>query len=55
MIIEYKNIVRKISLAKLGFYEIKDNKLELFDFIEKNLLGLKEVLLEQYLNYILNR
>lgn len=37
------NIIRKIKLRKLGCYQTKDSEKDLFDFIETNLLGLKEI------------
>lgn len=43
------NIVRKIRLSKLGCYNFKSIKeKELFEFVDKNLLGLKIVKLKGY-------
>lgn len=45
------NIVRKIKLSKLGCYQIKDDELELFKWIEYNLLNLE---IEQFDNNTTN-
>lgn len=47
------NIVRKIRLNKLGCYIIKSNEKDLFEFVKNNLLNLKAVKLDNYLEAIM--
>jgi len=44
------NILRKIKLNTLGYYEIIDDEKELITFIKDNLLDLKEIKLNKYQN-----
>src|SRR6478735_7193796 len=47
------NIVRKIKLESLGYYICKNNtEKELFKFIKKNMLNLKQVSLKNYTYFI---
>src|SRR6478735_3307862 len=48
------NIIRKIKLERLGYYNCKNNKeKELFEFIKEKLLNLKQVILKYYPDYIM--
>lgn len=47
------NIVRKIRLSKLDCYQIKDDESELFEWIEQNIMGLKNVVLKEYPDYVM--
>lgn len=47
------NIIRNIRLSKLGIYQIKESEKDFFDFIQKNLFGLKPVKSDVYSNYIM--
>jgi len=47
------NIIRKIKLNQLGYYEFKDSEKELSEFIKENLLDLKEIKLEHKLNSVI--
>lgn len=49
----HSNIVRKIRLSRLGCYEIKSNERKLFEFIDKNLLGLKTIVLDDHPSFIM--
>ena len=44
------NIIRKIKLNSLGYYQFTVEEQELFKFIKRNLLNLKEVQLDKYTN-----
>lgn len=53
MSIVNKNIVRNIKLSILGFYTIKDEEKDLYNFVKQNLLGLKAVELDDFKDFII--
>lgn len=52
ILIKMSNIVRNIKLSKIGCYQIKDDEKNLYQYIEKNLLNLKIVVLKKYIGWV---
>lgn len=48
------NIIRKIRLNNLGYYQIKDNEKDSFEFIKTNLLNIKPVIFNKDIMYFNN-